>query len=101
MTLHHTLYRKMTILIPTLPQVPEYAKSQVPGHRPPISGTGIRSIPNGPIPTDTRFTPVQPLSQLSPLAFTRARRQTVSKFGTEGRFMARKLPDSRPEDSRL
>jgi hypothetical protein len=34
MTPHHTLYRKMTILIPTLPQVPEYAKSQVPGHCP-------------------------------------------------------------------
>jgi hypothetical protein len=32
MTLHHTLYRKMTILIPTLPEVPQYAKSQVPGH---------------------------------------------------------------------
>jgi hypothetical protein len=34
------------------------------------------------------------LSQPSPLAFTRARCQTVSKFRTEGRFMARKLPDS-------
>ena len=31
MTIHHTLYRKMTILIPTLPEVPEYAKSKVPG----------------------------------------------------------------------
>jgi uncharacterized protein YqiB (DUF1249 family) len=31
MTLHHTLYRKMAILIPTLPEVPEYVKSQVPG----------------------------------------------------------------------
>jgi uncharacterized protein YqiB (DUF1249 family) len=31
MTLHHTLYRKPTVLIPTLPQVPEYVKSQVPG----------------------------------------------------------------------
>jgi hypothetical protein len=31
MTLHHTPYRKMTILIPTLPEVPEYEKSQVPG----------------------------------------------------------------------
>jgi hypothetical protein len=50
---------------------------------------------------DTRFTPVQPMSRHSPLTFTRARRQTGSKFGTEGRFMARKLPDSRPEDSRL
>jgi hypothetical protein len=34
MTIHHTLYRKMTILIPTLPEVPEYAKSKVPGYRP-------------------------------------------------------------------
>lgn len=31
MTLHQTLYRKLIILIPTLPQVPEYMKSQVPG----------------------------------------------------------------------
>jgi hypothetical protein len=31
MTLHQTLYHKLTVLIPTLPQVPEYAKSQVPG----------------------------------------------------------------------
>jgi uncharacterized protein DUF6908 len=31
MTLHHTLYRKMAILIPALPEVPEYVKSQVPG----------------------------------------------------------------------
>jgi uncharacterized protein YqiB (DUF1249 family) len=31
MTLHHTLYRKLTVLIPTLPHVPEYGKSQVPG----------------------------------------------------------------------
>jgi uncharacterized protein YqiB (DUF1249 family) len=31
MTLHHTLYRKLTVLIPTLPEVPEYVKSQVPG----------------------------------------------------------------------
>jgi hypothetical protein len=31
MNLHHTLYRKLTVLIPTLPQVPEYVKSQVPG----------------------------------------------------------------------
>jgi hypothetical protein len=31
MTLYHTLYRKLTVLIPTLPQVPEYVKSQVPG----------------------------------------------------------------------
>ena len=29
MTIHHTLYRKMTILISTLPEVPEYAKSKV------------------------------------------------------------------------
>jgi len=29
MTIHHMLYRKMTILIPTLPQVPEYVKSKV------------------------------------------------------------------------
>jgi hypothetical protein len=32
----------------------------------------------------------------SPLTFTRARRQTASKFGTEGRFMARKVPDLGP-----
>lgn len=31
MTLHHTLYRKLKIVIPTLPQVPEYVKSKVPG----------------------------------------------------------------------
>lgn len=31
MTLHQTLYRKVTILNPTLPQVPKYAKSQVLG----------------------------------------------------------------------
>lgn len=31
MTLHQTLYRKLTVLIPTLPEVPEYVKSQVPG----------------------------------------------------------------------
>jgi hypothetical protein len=31
MTLHHTLYRKLTVLIPTLPEVPEYAKFKVPG----------------------------------------------------------------------
>jgi uncharacterized protein YqiB (DUF1249 family) len=31
MTLYHTLYRKLTVLIPTLPEVPEYVKSQVPG----------------------------------------------------------------------
>ena len=31
MNLHHTLYRKLTVLIPTLPEVPEYVKSQVPG----------------------------------------------------------------------
>jgi hypothetical protein len=46
------------------------------------------------IPTDTRFTPVQPLNRHSPLTFTRARRQTASKFGTEGRSMARKVPAS-------
>ena len=56
----------------------------------------IRPTPNGLIPTDPRFTPVQPLSRHSPLTFTRARRQTASKFGTEGRSMARKVPDSRP-----
>ena len=48
------------------------------------------------IPTDTRFTPVQTLSRHSPLTFTRVRRQTASKFGTEGRSMARKVPGSRP-----
>ncbi len=53
----------------------------------------IQSTPNGPIPTDPRFTPVQPLSRQFPLTFTRARRQTGSKFGTEGRSMARKVPD--------
>lgn len=31
MTLHHTLYRKLKIVIPTLPHVPEYVKSKVPG----------------------------------------------------------------------
>lgn len=31
MTLHHTLYRKLKVVIPTLPEVPEYAKSKVPG----------------------------------------------------------------------
>ena len=31
MTLHYTLYCKLNVLIPTLPQVPEYAESQVPG----------------------------------------------------------------------
>lgn len=31
MTLYHTLYRKLNVLIPTLPQVWEYVKSQVPG----------------------------------------------------------------------
>ena len=31
MTLHQTLYRKLTVLIPTSPQVPEYAKFQVSG----------------------------------------------------------------------
>jgi hypothetical protein len=31
MILHHTLHRKLDVLIPTLP---EYAKSQVSGHRP-------------------------------------------------------------------
>jgi uncharacterized protein YqiB (DUF1249 family) len=31
MTPYHTLYGKMTILIPTLPEVPGYVKSQVPG----------------------------------------------------------------------
>jgi hypothetical protein len=31
MTLHHMLYRKLTVLIPAMPQVPEYAKSKVPG----------------------------------------------------------------------
>jgi hypothetical protein len=31
MTLHQMLYRKLTVLIPTLPEVPEYVKSQVPG----------------------------------------------------------------------
>jgi hypothetical protein len=55
----------------------------------------IRPTPNGLIPTDPRFTPVQPLSRQSPLTFTRARRQTASKFGTEGRSMARKVPNSR------
>jgi hypothetical protein len=54
----------------------------------------IRPTPNGLIPTDPRFTPVQPLSRQSPLTFTRARRQTALKFGTEGRSMARKAPDS-------
>jgi hypothetical protein len=56
----------------------------------------IRSTPNGLIQTDPRFTPVQSLSRHSPLTFTRARRQTASKFGTERRSMARKVPDSRP-----
>lgn len=28
---HRLLYRKLTVLIPTLPQVPEYVTSQVPG----------------------------------------------------------------------
>jgi uncharacterized protein YqiB (DUF1249 family) len=31
MTLHQTVYRKLTVLIPSLPQVPEYVTSQVPG----------------------------------------------------------------------
>jgi hypothetical protein len=31
MTLYHTLYRKLNVPIPTLPQVWEYVKSQVPG----------------------------------------------------------------------
>jgi len=31
MSLHHTLYRKLAVLIPTLPQVPEYVTSQVRG----------------------------------------------------------------------
>jgi hypothetical protein len=55
----------------------------------------IRPTPNGLIPTDPRFTPVQPLSRHSPLTFTRARRQNAQKLGTEGRSMARKVPDSR------
>jgi hypothetical protein len=42
----------------------------------------IRAIPNGLIPTDTRFNPVQLPEPTLPLTFTRARRQTVSKFGT-------------------
>jgi len=31
MDLHETLYRKLKIVIPTLPEIPEYAKSTVPG----------------------------------------------------------------------
>jgi uncharacterized protein YqiB (DUF1249 family) len=30
MTVHQTLYCKLSVLIPTLPEVPEYVKSQVP-----------------------------------------------------------------------
>jgi hypothetical protein len=56
----------------------------------------IRSTPNGLIPIDTRFNPVQPLSRQSLLTFTRARRQIASTFDIEGRSMARKVPDSRP-----
>jgi uncharacterized protein YqiB (DUF1249 family) len=33
MPLHHTLYRKLNVLIPTLPEVPEYVKSQVLGFK--------------------------------------------------------------------
>jgi hypothetical protein len=58
MTLYHTLYRKMTILIPILPEVPEYAKSQVSGQPPRATFAVIRSTPNGLIPTNTRFNPV-------------------------------------------
>jgi hypothetical protein len=84
MTIHHTLYRKMTILIPILLEVPQYAKPQVPGHRPDLRHRHS-TLPNGLIPTDTRCNPVQLPEPTHPLTFTRTRRQTTQKLGTSGR----------------
>src|SRR5918999_3744292 len=77
MTLHHTLYRKLTVLIPAMPQVPEYAKSQVPGHRPDLrhrhSIDSKRPDPQ-PTPDSIRFSS---LSRQPPLTHARARRQNA------------------------
>jgi hypothetical protein len=60
-----------------------------------ITGIRLRLIPAYGLPDAIRFNSLS--RQVA--FFTRARRQAVSKFGTEGQFMARKLPDSRPGTS--
>jgi hypothetical protein len=92
MTLYHTLYRKMTILIPTLPQMSEYAKSQVPGTTP-ISGTGMRSIPNGLIPTATRCNPVQLPEPTLPFGLHLSETPNCLEYCSLGSTNGRKFPD--------
>jgi hypothetical protein len=58
MTLHHMLYRKTIILISTCRKCLSTRNPKFPGTAP-IPGTGIRPRPNGLVPTDSPFNPVQ------------------------------------------